>query len=278
MSLGARLFANLGAEEGPRWRASASDPRVEQAARLWAALFSRESQRIDSSSPPAWPASLGPRRPGPAFPWLEDGQAMVPWLCTEEARDRAAAERLALHGVSPKLAMRVHDKAFSQRVALGERLCPSALADCIAALAPEDFRDLPTAQARLRETCSHWPPWARRRFTLKPRLGSSGRGRLEGRDGAVDPATLEGALERLRNSGGAILEPWLDRTRDLSAELYVGREGPPLLLGTLEQRVTPSGLYRGHCGWVDSRGRVFSGLGADEEVREAAVILANAAQ
>ena len=42
--------------------------------------------------------------------------------------------------------------------------------------------------------------------------------------------------------------------------------------------MTPSGLYRGHRGWVDARGRVFSGLEADEQVREAAVLISNAAQ
>ena len=69
-----------------------------------------------------------------------------------------------------------------------------------------------------------------------------------------------------------------NRTRDLSAQLYIHAQGPPLLLGTLEQTVTPSGLYRGHRGWIDARGRVFSGLEADEQVREAAVLISNAAQ
>ena len=278
MTPGVSLFANLGAEEGARWRKSASDPRVEQAARLWTTLFSRTSRRIDSGHRPTWPSSLGPRRPGPAFPWLADGDAVVPWLCTEEAQEQAAAEGLALHGASPKLTRLVHDKAFSQRIAASENLCPQTLRNCIATLAPEDFRDLPTARTRLQEVCAGWPAWARSRFTLKPRLGSSGRGRLAGRDGVLDPVDLEGALRRFRDCGGGILEPWLDRTRDLSAELYVNKSGPPLLLGTVEQQLSPAGLYRGHRGWVDSRGRVFSGLDADEEVREAAAILANAAR
>ena len=38
MTAGARLFANLGAEEADGWRRMADHPRVRSVARLWAAL------------------------------------------------------------------------------------------------------------------------------------------------------------------------------------------------------------------------------------------------
>jgi hypothetical protein len=278
MKAEARLFANLGAEEGARWRVSARDPRVAKAGNLWASLFPRGAERSDSTAPMVWPESLGPARNLPAFPWLKTESGLVPWLSTQEAWDHAASQAIPLHAAAPEIVAHVHDKAFSQEVARSEELFPSELANCISILPPEDFRDLPTALGRFREITAAWPDWARTQFTVKPRFGSSGRRRLAGRGGEVDKSVLKGALGYLRESGGAILEPWLDRTRDLSAQLYIHAHGPPLLLGTLEQTVTPSGLYRGHRGWVDARGRVFSGLEADEQVREAAVLISNAAQ
>ena len=44
-----------------------------------------------------------------------------------------------------------------------------------------------------------------------------------------------------------------------------------MLLGSLRQLVARSGVYRGHYGQVDSRGRIFSGSPWDETIREAAV-------
>jgi hypothetical protein len=96
-------------------------------------------------------------------------------------------------------------------------------------------------------------------------------------DGAADTAEIRGSLSRLASRGGALLEPWLDRTLDLSAQLQIDRASGTLILGTLEQLATPSGVYRGHRGWVDSKGRVFSGSDYDEELREAAAALAAAA-
>jgi hypothetical protein len=50
-----------------------------------------------------------------------------------------------------------------------------------------------------------------------------------------------------------------------------------VLLGTTELLVEGSGLYRGHRGSIDSRGRVASGSRYDEALREAAVAVAQAA-
>jgi hypothetical protein len=49
------------------------------------------------------------------------------------------------------------------------------------------------------------------------------------------------------------------------------------LLGTTELLVEGSGLYRGHRGFIDSKGRVTSGNRYDEALREAAVAVAQAA-
>ena len=74
-----------------------------------------------------------------------------------------------------------------------------------------------------------------------------------------------------------MLEPWLDRSEDLSASLWLDEAGALQLLGTSEQVLAPSGLYRGQRGTVDSKGRVTSGCERDEELRDAAVAVAGRA-
>jgi hypothetical protein len=128
-------------------------------------------------------------------------------------------------------------------------------------------------RARLRT----WPDWTRGRFCLKPRLGSSGRGRVPGDAAHLDEQALARSLPRLARHGGALLEPWLAREGDLSAQLHVAPDGVVTLLGTLELCVTASGVYRGHRGRLDHRLRIASGSAHDDGLLEAAMILAQAA-
>ena len=90
-------------------------------------------------------------------------------------------------------------------------------------LAPEELR-ASGAAARVADMLASWPSWARARFTLKPRIGTSGRGRVAGVHGLVSDA-MQGAFERLASRGGAVLEPWLDRVADASAQLHVAEDG-----------------------------------------------------
>ena len=92
--------------------------------------------------------------------------------------------------------------------------------------------------------------------------------------GRRDLSSVAGALPRLAERGGAVLEPWLDRVRDLSAQLWVEPRGSVRLLGTLELLVSPSGVYCGHRGSVDNKGRVTSLCPEDERLREVAAQLA----
>ena len=154
-------------------------------------------------------------------------------------------------------------------------MLPAGLEEWIAVLEPELLRDSDGAVAAIEERLARWPGWTGGRFTLKPRFGTSGRGRVAGEAGRV--AAGRGAFARLAESGGALLEPWLARTCDLSAQLWVGSDGQIVLLGTTELLVEGSGLYRGHRGFVDSRGRVTSGSRYDEALREAAVAVARTA-
>ena len=64
---------------------------------------------------------------------------------------------------------------------------------------------------------------------------------------------------------------------ELSRRLDLPTSTVARLLGTLEQRLTRSGVYRGHRGEVDARGRVHCGSRHDEAIREAAAAVANEA-
>ncbi len=248
-----RVVPNVGAEEGPGWRALRREPRVRVVAALFEALFE------------------GP----PVFPWLAlpPGRA-VAWWVTEEAREEASRQGDVLTGPAPEIVARVHDKAFAARVAEREGWVPEPLRGCVHVLSPEELA-APDAVEAIRARVAAWPAWTRGRFTLKPRFGTSARGRVGG-EGA-DDAMLRGALPRLRERGGAVLEPWLPRCGDASTQLHVDDEGVTLL-GTLQPVTTPAGVVLGHRGSVDRRGRVASGAACDETLREAAAVVAAAAR
>jgi hypothetical protein len=292
MSESPLLIPNLGAEEGAGWDAPAFDPVeplrpglqnpretvARTATRLWCALFAADARCLGefASAPDRrWPSELGPRSSAAIFDWLDAPGAAIAWLNTPAAEQWARREERRLMGAPPEVVRAVHDKAFAHRVALEENLLPAGLDEWIAVLEPELLHDSDGAVAAIEARLARWPGWTGGRFTLKPRFGTSGRGRVAGEAGRV--AAGRGAFARLAESGGAVLEPWLARTCDLSAQLWIGSDEQIVLLGTTELLVEGSGLYRGHRGFVDSRGRVTSGSRYDEELREAAVAVARAA-
>jgi len=182
---------------------------------------------------------------------------------------------------------RVHDKAFAHRVAEATGWVPEPLRGGIHVLEPAELIDPDRALARIARAVAEGPVFAGGRFTLKPRWGTSARGRVAGAlagdgtlvgQGGEDAAALRGALGRLAERGGAILEPWLERRGDFSTQLHVGEDGVTTLLGTLEQVTAVSGSVAGHRGTVDSHGRVTSGSRHDETLREAALALTLAAR
>ncbi|MFQ5417765.1 MAG: hypothetical protein ACE5FL_12050 [Myxococcota bacterium] len=266
------LFANIGAEEGA---AAATAPFRRAVAGLWQLLFRSDAGWLGEDRPPEpWPEAWGARPEAAVFPWLADAGASWAWLNSAEAERAVAAAGGVLAGAAPEVVQRVHDKAFAHAAALEAGLQPPEIADTVVVLDPAALAD-PDAAVRAIETAlARWPAPLRRSFTLKPRLGSSGRGRVAGRDGRADCAAVRGALSRLARQGGAMLEPWLERSADLSALLAVGAAGDVTLLGTTRQCLAPSGRYLGNRGTIDSRGRVTSGDDRDEALREAAGILA----
>jgi hypothetical protein len=269
------LIANLGAEENGR--AGALPAAALVMARLWSLLFPAGAGFLDPGPGESqWPASLGPVPSTPAFPWLPQDGA-VAWLVTVDAERSAREAGHALFGPPPDVVRRVHDKAFAHRLCRRAGLEPASLRDLVGVLDPVELEDTEAALRSLQQRLDGWPAWTRGRFALKPRHGSSGRGRVPGSAGAADTPAVRNALPRLARSGGALLEPWLERERDLSVQLHVAPAGGLDLIATLEQRVSPAGVYRGHRGWIDYRGRIVSGSDRDDALLEAACEVARAA-
>ncbi|MBW2272175.1 MAG: hypothetical protein JRG96_02795 [Deltaproteobacteria bacterium] len=283
MAAGIGLIPNLGDDEllasgdppPPR-------PGLATPARLWSLLFGAAARTLalapgdKGQEESAWPEALGPRPDAPVFDWLPE-DALVPWISTPGLWARFETSGRPIAATRPDIVARVHDKAFAHRVALAEGLLPAPLRDLVSIFDPGELRDADAAVARMTGALASWPEPLSRSFTLKPRFGTSGRGRVAGSAGEADTPAIRGALPRLAERGGALLEPWFARSRDLSAQLFVGDDGRITLLGTLEQIVAPSGLFLGHRGEIDSRGRVFSHGDFEESLREAAPLVAIAA-
>ena len=287
------LLPNLGAEEGDDWRAFRHEPHARVAAQLWSHLYSHDACfRFPAKSPrdpwrserceAFWPAAFGPVAREPVFAWLEESDQPTAWLNTPSL-ERAAGDALGLRPSGPPadFLRTTHDKAFAVEAARELGLVPRAIEPLIQVIDAEQLRSPDELVEKLDSCLREWPDWTGRRFTLKPRHGSSGRGRVAG-EGKVDTKSVRGALPRLAERGGAIFEPWLKRRTDLSVALHVpspnAHAALPTILGSLEMLATESGVFRGHCGEVDSRGRVFSGHRADETLRADAAAVAQRAR
>ena len=164
------LLANLGAEEGDGGRRMATASPVQAAASLWASLFGSSARREGAPASP-WDE--------PAFDWLPT-QGGVAWWADESASAALSDVGPPWPGTPPESVAAVHDKAF----ALREGALPPALRGIVRAFEPGELRSQDEAVQALRNYLKDWPPSLRRRFCLKPRLGSSGRGR-EGERGQL---------------------------------------------------------------------------------------------
>lgn len=269
MSDAPALRANVGAEEGPV--PPAARDAVEAVSALWSWCFGRgRPLRAWDGRPlaaPDWPDGLGPPDGEPVYPWLAEGPTA--WWPGDPALPEPEDERA-------KAARALHDKAFAQAFAADEGYEPRALRGCVRSFGPQELADPEAFAGTLRRSLEGWPAWLEGAFALKPRFGTSGRGRVGGRLAELERVDWRAVLPRLAAHGGAVLEPWLSRIEDGSCQLAIAADGEVSLLGTLALRTSEAGLYRGHAGELDSRGRVFSGLAWEEELREAGAALARA--
>ncbi len=278
------LLPNLGAEEGEGWTRLAQAPAVATTRALWRSLFGARATWADppsrESSEPRLISDL--RADAPVFDWLPRAPGLCPWLSTRQSEAAAARRRLTHAAPDSGVVARVHHKGFAKRFADQEGYTPRALRGLSMELSAEALAPASDPVGCVRRAVESWPAWIGGRFALKPALGSSGRGRVGGALDRFDGDAISGALERLAARGGALLEPWLERSADLSVVFHAPdadeRAESPTLLGCLQQVISPSGVYLGHMGEIDARGRVFSGTAHEEAMREAGAALLAAAR
>lgn len=179
-----------------------------------------------------------------AFADIDGRDVVVAWLNTPRAARFAAAQGLPLLGASPDVVAVVHDKAFCVDVVRRHRFLPGHVDACVHVVDAADLGDTDRDHERLR-ALAVLPAGAsdlpHRGFTAKPRRGSSGRGRVDLRNAAA----VRGSLARLREAGGVVVEPWLQRTVDLAAAWRVDDDGRAVLLGTSRADVSGAGVWRG---------------------------------
>ncbi|MCZ6649926.1 MAG: DUF455 family protein [Acidobacteria bacterium] len=266
---GALLWGNLGAENEALAVSAQARAAAHKVAELWMLLHGPASRLAgpgrEEWQRPQWPETLGPCPDGPVWAWLEDEGRVVAWLATERARRDVTDTGLAWAGAAPDPVL--GDKGWIARHTRRAGLLPGSLSRMIRVLTPEELRRQHTG-ARLLTEIRGWPKWTGGRAILKPRHGSSGRGRMPlERDGPV-PAGR--GLERMARRGGAVLEPWLRRLLDLSVQVYLERDGTPRILGTTRQLLTPAGIWRGNAGELTPSGHSSSGSPWDGAIRQAA--------
>ena len=154
--------------------------------------------------------------------------AYLPWGVTP--RTIAEARRLDAAGELPPLeaVTEVNNRCFS--VALEERL-GVGLAETRILASEEEIR-------RYRE-------WVSGPIVIKHPFGVAGRERIRcGRE--LTPGHLRWCRRKLASSPVLIAEPWVPRLRDWSVQLWIPREGSPILLGILELLARGNGQWRGH--------------------------------
>jgi hypothetical protein len=232
-------FPNVGAESGD---VGGAFPPVQRLVQAWKSL-------VDD----------------PPWPWLERARGLVPWMATVDAAKRALERRLPLVGAPPFVVERVHDKAFALRIARDRKL-DETVPDLAVILEPDEV-----STSRVETIAAEWPRWAWHDFTVKPRWGTAGRGRVRGVDGRAAIGAAIGAFER-----GAIVEPWLHRMIDMSSLWHVDEHGEPHLLGTTKQIVRGAGVYLG-CDVVITDVGAMAGTEWDEPAIERARVVVEAA-
>jgi hypothetical protein len=274
VALAPLLIPNLGAEEGPAWRRALAKPAVAWSARLWRCCFPASASTPPALPPLAWPSGV-PASESYALPELDGARRVFAWWETPEAVSLASACGLPSDALAAEAARVCHDKAFAQRSAAALGLEPACWRGLSAVLEPTELRQ-PRAADAILERVRAWPAWTQQRFTLKPRFGTSGRGRAGGRLADADSHWIA-ALPRLAARGGCVLEPWVERRSDLAVELVIGGGGEVQLLGSLRFETNTAGVPLGHRGVLRDGARSRAGTSFDAELESAAIAIAQSA-
>lgn len=293
------LLPNLGAEESPL-----TEKALPASARgflrglygAWAALFAGgdAAPRLlppgDKEAQAAWQAALFAHAKSteelPALFGLDEltsAGGMLAWLNVPAAALTAASHRLPLRGPPPEVVLALNDKAYAQTESAALGLVPDCLRGLCRSFSAAECQAPDAINAQLLSLVATWPAWTGFRFVVKPRLGTSGRGRLFGRldvtaaHPVLEPRISEASWRRLAECGGCIVEPWLNRICDLSTQLLIHRE-QVVILGTTTQLVTPSGQILGNRGILDESGKLRAGPNSEFAASTEAALHAAAEQ
>lgn len=188
------LFPNFGAEEGSTWRNGLRLGPVRTLATAWQSLFDPTAKLL------LLDGAL--RTDPPVFPWLEGSQGLVPWLSTKEAVKVADERRIRYNAVRPHVVTKVHDKAYAAEVCQKLGYGPKEFYEVCEIMEPELLDDADKARAYVEAQTQDWPSWTEGAYTLKPRFGTSGRGRVGGRNSKVDEKVVRGFPGLSRRGGG----------------------------------------------------------------------------
>lgn len=154
---------------------------------------------------------------------------MSAWGASAAAGVWARRLGLVFDAPPPEVVARVNSKAWSAALARRWGIDPPGVVVC------EGVAEVVEAVAALP---------VERSFVLKEALGFGGQGRLLGRGGAL--SENDGRwLARALALGPVVVEPWLDRRRSFSVQLYVGRGGGVEVKGILRGLETAGGRYLG---------------------------------
>ncbi|MEZ4648056.1 MAG: hypothetical protein R3E97_04575 [Candidatus Eisenbacteria bacterium] len=224
--------------------------------------------------------AMGPSRSTRLWERLADTGGIVAWYPSARAEEYAKTRGVRLAFATPDIASRLHDKASCvrwlerwERLPRSIRKSSEGTGDELgmavgrdvptgwrpSVLDPEDLRR-PDAAEVIAHLVAGWDAACRDAFVLKPRFGTSGRGRVRG-DSLPLGESIRRALPRLADRGGAVLEPWFQRLDDLSAQFWVEPDGSVTCLGTTRQVLGENGIYLGNRGEVDLHPRSTVGPG-----------------
>lgn len=230
------FFPNFGAEERDVPPAKAPRPVLQHLDTAWRTLF----------------------EPGGLFADV-DADAFVAWLNTELAVRKAFKAQQTLFGSDPRIVAEVHDKAFCVDVVRQRKLLDPKIDALITVLSPDEV-DVDAIAAATRFPPG-WPstPGHPPSFTIKPRFGTSGRGRVDSRS----PDHIAKAIPRLKALGGVVIEPWLLRRGDFASQWRVHDDGRIEFFGTSTGNISPGGLWQSSDVNIDDDGGARAGLWYD---------------
>ncbi len=244
------LLPNIGAEESHRDHQKLSKhPAVVHLGELWI-LSLGASGTLDQPGPIT--------HHGPLLDWAHKGAGGLPWFASVGSEKDAKTTNQNLLGPNPKYVQKVHNKGFAAQLAnqIGHTN-GWEYSHIISQL-----NDTDEAQEKLKAILQAWPDWAKNNFTIKPCMGSAGRGRIAGKNSKLTTQHIQG-LYKMTLRGGAIIEPWYATLDNLSTQLLIQNDGTYELLGHTSQILTTSGTYIGNHGILKS-GHIASGKVQDE--------------